>query len=507
MTTASRKTREVPALKVRQWLLGWNDIKFDPDEMRPQPDPHFYLLALPAAELRILSGIHHRTVAGGRARSEDTGIQRRHEPERSKDIGEFVEFGYPWSELPEHKRRLPEYANLKKPGWLPTAIVVNIIPAGEKRNGRSVAEEDLVEVVDEEPGTPKIRLPSASAWKPRELPPIEVIDGQHRLWAFGDAPPEGQFDLPVVAFNGLGLSWQAYLFWTINIRPKRINASLAYDLFPMLRAEDWLDRPGEIFVYREARAQELTEALWSHPKSPWFQYINMLGEKGAEGATQSAWVRGLLSTCFRTRKTKRDAVGGLFATRLGPQDAVLPWTRAQQAAFLIACWENLRSAVAEVESPWTAALRGKPGKGGKKDPAFYGNESFIPTDQGVRGYLFVTNDLTFLEATRLSLFSWKGDEDESAVSEKTVTKALTGLTNHALGEWLVSIAESAAKFDWRLASAPDVSEPERITKLTFKGGGGYKELRRELLLQLSRGPSDVAKPSKILLKRLETNDD
>jgi transposase-like protein len=54
-----------------------------------------------------------------------------------------------------------------------------------------------------------------------ELAPIEVIDGQHRLWAFDDTAVD--FDLPVVAFYGLDRSWQAYLFWTINIKPKRIN--------------------------------------------------------------------------------------------------------------------------------------------------------------------------------------------------------------------------------------------------------------------------------------------
>ena len=67
-----------------------------------------------------------------------------------------------------------------------------------------------------------------NSWRPSGMPPLEVIDGQHRLWAFDSADED--FELPVVAFHGLDISWQAYLFWTINIKPKRINPSLAFDL-------------------------------------------------------------------------------------------------------------------------------------------------------------------------------------------------------------------------------------------------------------------------------------
>ena len=50
------------------------------------------------------------------------------------------------------------------------------------------------------------------------------------------------YELPVIAFQGLDVTWQAYLFYTINIKPKRINASLAYDLYPLLRVQDWLEK-------------------------------------------------------------------------------------------------------------------------------------------------------------------------------------------------------------------------------------------------------------------------
>ena len=65
--------------------------------------------------------------------------------------------------------------------------------------------------------------------------------GQHRLLSFDDDINRYPgYEIPVVAFVGLDRSWQAYLFYTINIKPKRINTSLAFDLYPLLRTEQCL---------------------------------------------------------------------------------------------------------------------------------------------------------------------------------------------------------------------------------------------------------------------------
>jgi len=203
---------------------------------------------------------------------------------RSEEIRRFVIYGFPWSELSGQRRQSQEFNDLRKPGWLPTALVVNILRKEDVRGGRNVAREDLVTI---EEGLDSrwvtIKLPELSDtpdWRPRDLPPLEVIDGQHRLWAFEEAEFAKDFHLPVVAYHGLDISWQAYLFWTINIKPKRINASLAFDFYPLLRTEDWLESFEGPSIYRETRSQELTEALWAHPKSPWRMRINMLGDPG-----------------------------------------------------------------------------------------------------------------------------------------------------------------------------------------------------------------------------------
>ncbi len=190
------------------------------------------------------------------------------------------------------------------------------------------------------------------------LPPFEVIDGQHRLWAFdADDKVTADFQLPVVAFHGLDISWQAYLFYTINIKPKRINPSLAFDLYPLLRAEDWLERAEEHVVYRETRSQELTEALWSYPESPWYDRINMLGERGIKTVTQNAWIRALTATFVKPWESRAGRAGGLFGERFGDKDEVLRWSRAQQAAFLIFSWSALREAINDSYADWVSALR------------------------------------------------------------------------------------------------------------------------------------------------------
>lgn len=241
------------ALKVNQWLEEWDEVLFDPRMRRTKPNPFFYLVSLPARDLQALCGIYPRIAKGRKKGSQDLGIQRSHDPERSDEIMRFVRFGHPWAGLSIAKRKSAEYDDLRKPGWLPPAIVVNILRVGDNRQGRSLVAADQVSIEDKKERVSMI-LPggySGPEWRTSSVPPIEVIDGQHRLWAFQDFEFEGTFELPVVAFHGLDISWQAYLFYIINLKPKRINASLAFDLYPLLRTEDWLEKFEGPNIYRK----------------------------------------------------------------------------------------------------------------------------------------------------------------------------------------------------------------------------------------------------------------
>ena len=192
-----------------------------------------------------MSGIQRRSADVMEIGDTDTGIQRRHDPERTKEIQDYIRVGFPHAVFRPQDRAKAEYADSKMPGWLPTAIVVNIFHPDfpDERKGRRVAEGDHIRIRDSEGMAATVLLPDEFdnlSWRPKELFPMEVIDGQHRLWAFDDPGRFGGYELPVVAFYGLDVTWQAYLFYTINIRPVKINASLAFDLYPLLRTEDCL---------------------------------------------------------------------------------------------------------------------------------------------------------------------------------------------------------------------------------------------------------------------------
>ncbi|TJV25041.1 MAG: hypothetical protein E5Y04_09360 [Mesorhizobium sp.] len=488
--------RTVPALKVNQWLSGWNKIDFDASEHRAKPAQHFYLFAMPARELRSLSGIVRRQAKNAAARTGDLGIQRQHDPERSEEISRFVEYGYPWSTLSDAKRDSADFNDLRKPGWLPTAVVLNILTPGSERNGSDIADNDLASVVDNGDAI-KIQLPYEkwnADWAPTKLPPFEVIDGQHRLWAFEGAAQLANFELPVVAFVGLDISWQAYLFWTINIKPKRINASLAFDLYPLLRSEEWLDRAEGHAIYRDTRAQELTEILWSYPTSPWYDRINMLGERQNRWVTQSAWIKSLTASFIRSWDRRSSVAGGLFGGRSKTEGEVLGWSRAQQAAFLIYAWQAFRNAVTESKDAWAINLRALKTENTppQDDAAFYGVYSLINTDQGVRGLLQVVNDLFYLRASQMKLNTWLPDSRSSANPISAVDGALKSIDKQEFAIFLKSIVGALASFDWRTSGTPELEETARRAKLVFRGSSGYKELRTQLLEHLSRGEGEAA---------------
>ncbi len=499
----------ISALKVRQWLADWDEIDWQPEEKRAEPPHWFYQFSLPAADLKVLSGIYPRTTKQRSRASEDLGIQRGHDSERSDEISKFVRYGYPWSDLSEARRKSGEFQDLRKPGWLPTAIVVNILTPEDTRLGKQVHSSDLIEVLDGGNGIAELRLPSgAKNWHPKSIPPIEVIDGQHRLWAFGDETISGNYELPVVAFVGLDLSWQAYLFYTINIKPKKINASLAFDLYPLLRTEEWLTKFEGHAIYRETRAQELVDLLWSYPESPWHHRINMLGEKGQKGrmVTQSSWVRSLLASFVKSWEGRTTSIGGLFGSAIGEHRTTLPWTRTEQAAFLIVVGQLVQKAIYNIQEPWMEALRKQNNSSlfaEEEDLAFFGPNNLINSDQGIRVFLQIINDLCFIRADQLDLHKWGGHQHQTESDLDEISAGIKSLKREKkILRYLERLSESLAFYDWRASSAPGLDEEERVLKAAFRGSGGYKELRQDVLRHISKLKGPVAEAATETINRL-----
>jgi hypothetical protein len=282
----------------------------------------------------------------------------------------------------------------------------------------------------------------------------------------------------------------------------RQDTSLAFDLYPLLRAEDWLDRAEGHAVYRETRSQELTEALWSHEESPWYDRINMLGDRNNRWVTQSAWIKSLMATFVRPWHGRRNAAGGLFGSRVLEGDEVLGWSRAQQAAFLIYAWQLLRDSILSSSAEWakkTIAAQYKIKAEEPKDAPFYGPHSLLVTDQGVRGFLQALNDLCFFAAARLRMQTWRAQQKAAAGDDEAVSNAIASLRKEQVADFLATIANSLATFDWRTSSDRSITEAERRAKLVFRGSSGYKEIRKQLVEHLAGAKGEVGRIAKTLV--------
>lgn len=508
----TRMSTRIQAIRFKQWLPEWDHFQFDPEQHRSKPDDHILLFSMPAVQLRALSGVYRRARDGEGVE----GLQRLHDPKRSAAIRDFVRFGHPYSSLPIAARDEASVA-MRKPGWLPTAIVVNILTEKDQRRGRKVDAPDLVSVSHKGGSQAELSLPYSDRleqWAPSALEPFEVIDGQHRLWAFDEALKDGSlpgdFELPVVAFTGLDVGWQAYLFWSINVSPKRINPSHAFDLFPLLRSAEWLETLSDLRIYRQARAQELTEILYTQPESPFNNRINMLGESvktAPAGArvSQAGWVNAI-TTSFLSSGSGRSA-SGLFAADITPAMGPLDWSRPQQAAFLIAIWVSIRDAVINNVHDWVDQLLSSGGQArldNDATEAFAGNRTMLNQEQGVRGVLAVANEIFFsLARLKPELFQIETRVvPGTATTPEDVAHALAELKASDLFQSIEIFGSSLAGFDWRSADAPGLDEDQRLLKRAFRGGSGYVALRQQLFKHLTVQPEPIADIAKEALRRL-----
>lgn len=238
----------------------------------------------------------------------------------------------------------------------------------------------------------------------------------------------------------------------------------------------------------------------------------MLGERRNRWVTQSAWIKSLSATFVRSWDRRSRSSGGLFGGRSSEKGEVLGWSRAQQAAFLVFSWRQFRKAVAAISFEWAEDLRRlrpisstKKTKNTSLDPtqdlAFYGRYSLIATDQGVRGFLHVLNDIFYVLASRLRLNNWRPDDRLGLNLDDAVDSSLKTLREQNFSSCVTEICENLVSFDWRSSSAPELEEELRRAKLVFRGSGGYKEIRLQLLEHLANGEEDIARAARLLLER------
>jgi DGQHR domain-containing protein len=484
---------EKPLLQVQQWLPEWEKIQWR--EGLEKPEEGFYLGSMSLSELRKLSAVTTRDIEQRSNPNTAHGYQRAHEKNRSAKINRYIHYGYP---LSSGKGLDPdEHRSLMNPGWLPNAIIINVIPSGQYRpiKGEDIAVPKELEVaISKHDDHYFLKYPSPQAideYRSRKndfTPPIEIIDGQHRLYAIDHGNKfDDSYEVPVVIFNNLSLGWQAYLFWTINVEPKKINASLAFDLYPELRRQDWLEQSEAIKIYQEHRSQELTETLWSHPDSPWSGRIELHGRRVKGHVSNAAFIRSLNSS-FIKKWSHSDRIGGLFGS-IANKDTnkpsrVVPWKRSQQAAFLIKIWQEILYAVKSSNAEWKLSIESNQEELIENlSVAFAGQHTLLATDQGVRAIHNIFNAIFQDAHEELSLSSWEISDIEETPSIESVSEALRSIRNHRMITGAISgIANCVVnKFDWRLSSAPNLTDDEVHYQSAYRGSSGYGIMMRKLV--------------------------
>jgi hypothetical protein len=203
--------------------------------------------------------------------------------------------------------------------------------------------------------------------------------------------------------------------------------------------------------------------------------------------SQAAWIRALLATFVKSWEGKGVRIGGLFGAPVGSDRMALPWTRAQQAAFLIRFWRLIRDEVRDGDFPWSTQLRDLD-SASSGDAAFEGRYTLLNSDQGIRGVLSILNDAFWVMSDGLRLSEWQAESTSETVTHEDISAAMRSLARTKAGKFQANLASALAGYDWRSSGTPDLPEEERMLKARFRGAGGYVELRRDLLNHL-RGRS------------------
>jgi hypothetical protein len=226
----------------------------------------------------------------------------------------------------------------------------------------------------------------------------------------------------------------------------------------------------------------------------------------------------LLDIFVKSYEGSRVKIGGLFGAPAGKDEEVLDWNREQQAAYLIYAWREVERAITTSKASWTPILRRLAQREAEEDEAteaqvkaarkaapFAGRFSLLNTDQGMRGVLYLANDLAYLAADDLELADWRALDASESSDEKAVSQQLKALAKQPVAALLAEIADAIADFDWRTSATPTLTDDERRRASVFRGSAGYREMRLQLHEHVAergkqRSAGLAAQAVKLLLK-------
>ncbi|NGM67313.1 MULTISPECIES: DGQHR domain-containing protein [Sphingobacterium] len=195
-----------------------------------QPLGTFYVFKISAFDLRQLVDTEPYYLSLENNIFENDGVQRKFDEDRGKEIANFL--------------KSTESA-------LPNSIII----AGNTKNFEEtdqwrVEKQNIGGCTDDYLIIPELKINGA------------VIDGQHRLFSFKHLSNDEQkkYELLCTLYLDLPNPYQAYIFATINMNQRKVNKSLAYDLYGYDLSEEesnkWSPEKLAVFLSRKLNTDE-----------------------------------------------------------------------------------------------------------------------------------------------------------------------------------------------------------------------------------------------------------
>lgn len=237
------------------------------------------------------------------------GIQRKLNPNRVKEIAEFVK---------------------SIDGTFPTSVVLAVRGSNAElsADGRILR---IFESIDPESGD---LIPLSST--------ASILDGQHRIEGLKEAGVD-DFDVPVSIFVDADIADQAYIFATVNLAQTKVNHSLVYDLLDYSKSRS-----------PQKSAHDIVVALDKFEGSPFYKMIKRLGTAtpGRDGETlaQATVVNGLLTLI--SKRPEQDRFDLAKNRKLGRADV-----NYQETPLRVLWVEERDSDIAQVMLNYFAAVQ------------------------------------------------------------------------------------------------------------------------------------------------------
>jgi DNA phosphorothioation-associated DGQHR protein 1 len=149
---------------------------------------------------------------------------RKKMEEETAESGGYSIFGTQRKESPNRLNEISKFIRSSE-ATFPNTI---ILAANYDNEGRLIEDKSIRWDIHREKGQDFIRIPVTN------YPTASIIDGQHRLHAFElleVQAPHRNMELLCVVFLELPTPYHAYVFATINFNQKKVDRSLAYELF------------------------------------------------------------------------------------------------------------------------------------------------------------------------------------------------------------------------------------------------------------------------------------